>query len=113
MVKLFWRPVQLALARKPFSPRFRQNPQTALGRSPKLEAAPLQLVKGSQRMYTVQESGRRAGRDNVVVQSQGMLVGGGSLSFVHWMHKTVPIHKLRPEQVALVKWYEDWRIKRN
>ncbi len=64
-------------------------------------------------MYTVQESGRRAGRDNVIVQRQGMLVGGGSLSFVHWMHKTVPIYQLKPEQVALVKWYEDWRIKRN
>ncbi len=64
-------------------------------------------------MYTVKEGGRRAGRDNVVVHRQGMLVGGGSLSFVCWMHQKVPIHQLRPEQVALVKWYEDWRIKRN
>lgn len=64
-------------------------------------------------MYTVQEGGRRAGRDNVVVQSQGILVGGGSLSFVQWMYKKVPMHQLSPEQVALVKWYEGWRIKRN
>ena len=64
-------------------------------------------------MYTVQEGGRRAGRDNVVVHSEGISVGGGSLSFVQWMHKKVPMYKLRPEQVAMVKWYEDWRIKRN
>ena len=62
-------------------------------------------------MYTVKEGGRRAGRANVVVHRHGILVGGGSLNFVHWMHKEVPMHLLMPEQVALVKWYEEWRTK--
>jgi len=61
-------------------------------------------------MYKVQEGGTRAGRDIVIVQREGRLVGGGSLSFVHWMYEKVPKHQLRPEQVALVKWYEDNRV---
>jgi len=60
-------------------------------------------------MYTVREGGIRSGRDVVIVQREGRFVGGGSLSFVHWMHKNVPNHQLRPEQVALVNWYEDNR----
>lgn len=58
-------------------------------------------------VYTVQEAGRRAGRKVVVVQEEGRYVGGASLNFVHWMHTHVPSHQLRPEQVALVKWYAE------
>lgn len=42
-----------------------------------------------------------------MVQEEGRYVGGASLNFVHWMHTHVPSHQLRPEQVALVKWYAE------
>ena len=61
-------------------------------------------------MYVVREIGVRAGRTIVVVENQGRLVGGSSLGFLHWMHERVPDHQLMPEQVALVKWYEDNRL---
>ncbi len=60
-------------------------------------------------MFTVRE-GCRSGREVVVVESRGKLVGGGSLNFVQWLHERVPCHQLRAEQVALVKWYEDNRL---
>ncbi len=60
-------------------------------------------------MFTVRE-GCRSGREVVVVESQGKLVGGASLNFVQWLHERVPCHQLTAEQIALVKWYEDNRL---
>lgn len=62
-------------------------------------------------IFTVREAVRSGKREVVIVESQGRLVGGGSLSFIQWMQKRVPCHQLRAEQVALVKWYEDNRLE--
>ncbi len=61
-------------------------------------------------MFTVREAVRSGKREVVIVESQGRLVGGGSLNFVQWLHERVPCHQLSAEQVALVKWYEDNRL---
>ena len=62
-------------------------------------------------MYKVREAVRSGKREVVIVESQGKFVGGASLSFVQWMQKRVPDHQLSAEQIALVKWYEDNRLR--
>ncbi len=61
-------------------------------------------------MYKV-EAVRNRRREDVVVKSDGKFVSGASLSFVQWMQKGVPDYLLSAEQVALVKWYEDNRLR--
>ena len=61
-------------------------------------------------MYNVREAVSGGRREVVVVELQGKLAGGASLSFVQWMQQRVPHHQLTEEQVALVKWYEDNRL---
>ena len=56
-------------------------------------------------MYQVQRAGRHAGREVVVVRQDGRLVSGASIDFVTWMRDRVPAGQLRPEQLALVKWW--------
>ena len=54
----------------------------------------------------------RSGRQEIlVVESEGKFVSGASLSFVQWMQQRVPHHQLTAEQAALVKWYEDNRLR--
>ncbi len=61
-------------------------------------------------MYNV-EAVRNGRREEVVVKSDGKFVSGASLSFVQWMQERVPDSLLSAEQVALVKWYEDNRLR--
>ena len=56
-------------------------------------------------MYQVEKSEYRAGRETVVVTSQGRRVGSASVNFVRWMHDFAPRRQLRPEQAAKVEWY--------
>ncbi len=58
-------------------------------------------------MYTVRLAAGIGGRVDVVVEDNGRHVVGASLSFVRWMHERVPSHQLRPEQAALVAWYDE------
>jgi len=57
-------------------------------------------------MYEVQVCGLRAGREAVVVRDRGKLICSASIEFVNWMREKVPNKQLRPEQLALVAWYE-------
>ena len=57
-------------------------------------------------MYAVAPGGLRAGRETVVVTREGRRVGSASVGFVRWMHDVVPKRQLRPEQVAMVRWFE-------
>ena len=60
-------------------------------------------------MYKVRETiGKRKA---VVVERQGKFAGAASLSFVQWMQQRVPHHQLTAEQAALVRWYEDNRLR--
>ena len=61
-------------------------------------------------MYKV-EAVRSGRREDLVVKSDGKFVSGASLNFVQWMQKRVPNYLLSAEQVALVKWYEDNRLR--
>ncbi len=61
-------------------------------------------------MYKV-KAARSGRREIVVVKSNGKFVGGASLKFVQWMHNRVPDNLLSTEQIALVKWYEDNRLR--
>ncbi len=61
-------------------------------------------------MYSV-EAARSGRREIVVVKSNDKFVSGASLKFVQWMQERVPNHLLSAEQVALVKWYEDNRLR--
>ena len=61
-------------------------------------------------MYSV-EAARSGRREIVVVKSDGKFVSGASLKFVQWMQERVPNHLLSVEQAALVKWYEDNRLR--
>ncbi len=61
-------------------------------------------------MYSV-EAARSGRREIVVVKSNGQSVGGASLHFVQWMQERVPDNLLSVEQTALVKWYEDNRLR--
>ena len=55
-------------------------------------------------MYQVKKTSP-FGRDTLVVTLNGRRVGSATISFVKWMHESVPKHQLRPEQRALVEWY--------
>ncbi len=57
------------------------------------------------------EAARSGRREIVVVKSNGKFVSGASLKFVQWMQERVPDHQLSVEQAALVKWYEDNRLR--
>ncbi len=61
-------------------------------------------------MYRV-KAARSGRREIVVVKSNGKFVGGASLKFVQWMQERVPDNLLSVEQTALVKWYEDNRLR--
>ena len=61
-------------------------------------------------MYEV-EAARSGRREIAVVKSDGKFVGGASLNFVQWMQQRVPENLLSAEQAALVKWYEDNRLR--
>ena len=56
-------------------------------------------------MYHVEKAEVRAGRETIVVTSKGRRIGSASMGFVQWMHDVVPKNQLRPEQVAMVNWY--------
>lgn len=58
-------------------------------------------------MYKVQRAGRHAGREVVVVRDDDRLVSAASLDFVNWMQNRVPDKQLRPEQLALVRWWSN------
>ena len=57
-------------------------------------------------MFTIQN---RAGREIVSRTGQGRVAGGASLTFVRWMHAHVPRHQLNEDQVALVKWFDEYK----
>jgi hypothetical protein len=57
-------------------------------------------------MYQVQKSEMRAGRETIVVVHDGRRIGSASVKFVKWMHDCVPKRQLRPEQIAMVDWYD-------
>ncbi len=61
-------------------------------------------------MYKV-AAARSGRREIVVVKSNGKFVSGASLQFVQWMQERVPDNLLSVEQTALVKWYEDNRLR--
>ena len=61
-------------------------------------------------MYKV-EAARSGKREIVVVKSDGKFVGGASLNFVQWMRERVPDNLLSAEQLALVQWYGDNRLR--
>ena len=58
-------------------------------------------------MYKVQRAGRHAGREVVVVRDDDRLVSAASIDFVSWMQTRVPDKQLRPEQLALVRWWSN------
>ena len=58
-------------------------------------------------MYKVERAATHAGRDTIVVSSGGKRVGSASIDFIKWLKERVPKRQLRPEQVALVGWYEN------
>ena len=57
-------------------------------------------------MYQVQRAGSRAGRETVTVSSNGKRVASASVEFVKWLKVRVPKAQLRPEQIALVDWFD-------
>ncbi len=61
-------------------------------------------------MYKV-EAARSGRREIVVVKSDDKFVSGASLNFVQWMQEHVPDDLLSVEQTALVRWYEDNRLR--
>ncbi len=63
-----------------------------------------------EQMYNV-AAARSGRREIVVVKSNGKFVSGASLQFVQWMQERVPDNLLSVEQTALVKWYEDNRLR--
>jgi hypothetical protein len=57
-------------------------------------------------MYQVQRAGPHAGRETITVTSNGKRVASASVDFVRWLKSRVPRTQLRPEQVALVEWFD-------
>jgi hypothetical protein len=58
-------------------------------------------------MFKVEEAGKKAGKEFANVYREGRIVGSASITFIEWMRKRVPEHQLSPEQVALIRWYEE------
>jgi hypothetical protein len=57
-------------------------------------------------MFTIQN---RGGREIVSRSDERRCAGGASLTFVRWMHAHVPRHQLNADQVALVKWFDEYK----
>ena len=58
-------------------------------------------------MLKVEAADKRMGKNAAVVTRNNKFVGAASMPFIEWMQRNVPTHQLSPEQIALVKWYED------
>ena len=61
-------------------------------------------------MYAVEEIIRPSGKNAIVVKRNHKLVGAASMPFIRWMHEHVPSSQLSPEQVAMVKWFEQNKV---
>jgi hypothetical protein len=61
-------------------------------------------------MYTVEEVRRPSGKSAAIVRRNQKLVGAASVPFIKWMHDHVPSSQLTPEQVALVDWFEKYKV---
>jgi hypothetical protein len=64
-------------------------------------------IAKSTEMFKVEEAGRKAGKEIANVYREGRIVGSASITFIEWMRKRVPEHQLLPEQMALIRWYEN------
>ena len=58
-------------------------------------------------MFKVEEAGKKAGKEIANVYREGRIVGSASITFIEWMRKRVPERQLSPEQMALIRWYEE------
>ena len=61
-------------------------------------------------MYAVEEVKRPSGKSAIVVKRNHKLVGAASMPFIRWMYEHVPARQLSPEQVAMVKWFEQHSV---
>jgi hypothetical protein len=61
-------------------------------------------------MYAVEEIKKPSGKSAIIVKRNHRLVGAASMPFIRWMHEHVPSNQLSPEQVAMVKWFEQNKV---
>ena len=61
-------------------------------------------------MFTVEEIQKTSGKSAAIVRRNHKLVGAASVPFIRWMHDCVPNSQLLPEQVALVDWFEKYKV---
>ena len=61
-------------------------------------------------MYAVEEIKKPSGKGAIIVKRNHKLVGAASMPFIRWMHEHVPANQLSPEQIAMVKWFEQNKV---
>ena len=61
-------------------------------------------------MYAVEEIKKPSGKIAIIVKRNQKLVGAASMPFIRWMHEHVPSSQLTPEQIAMVKWFEQHKV---